>query len=177
LITDDGRRVFFTTAEPLAAEDVNGKLDAYEYDVPSGTVHLISTGTDVSDSYYMEASADGHDVYFLTRQRIVGWDTDSAYDLYDARVGGGFPEPPTPPKECSGDVCQGAAPAPPAVALLGSGAFRGLGNFGAPSGRHRARCRRGRVRRRVHGRVRCVKKRHAHRAKSGRRASAGRGVR
>jgi hypothetical protein len=128
-LSNDGTRVFFSTAEALVPEDVNGKSDAYEYDVSSGTVHLISSGTDSADSYFMDASANGNDVFFVTRERLVGWDLDDNYDLYDARVGGGFPEPPSPPPQCQAPDCQGAPPAAPAAAAPGSAAFSGVGNL------------------------------------------------
>jgi hypothetical protein len=161
-LSDDGRRVFFSTDDPLVPEDVNGKIDAYEYDVPTGTVHLLSGGTDPSDSFFMDSSASGNDAYFVTRQQLAGWDRDSAYDLYDARVGGGFPDPPTPPTPCIGEACHGQAPSPPAVAVLGSTGFQGLGNLPAVHAKRHAvrRCKRGRVRKRVHGKVRCVKRKH-----------------
>jgi hypothetical protein len=179
VITDDGRRVFFSTDEPLVPEDVNAKFDAYEYDVPTRTVRLISSGTDSTDSFMMDASADGYDAYFVTRQRLVGWDRDDAYDLYDARVGGGFPEPPPAPKECAGDACQGQASSPPTVPLLGSSAFKGLGDLRVGgSGRSHTRtrsCKRGRVRKHVHGKVRCFKRTHS--PKRATRAGARRAVR
>jgi hypothetical protein len=167
-LTDDGRRVFFDTSEALTPEDTNGAVDVYEYDVPSGAAHLISSGTDPSDSYFMDASANGDDVFFVTRAQLVGWDADQAYDLYDARVGGGFPEPPPSQATCSGDACQGQAPQVPEAAILGSSSFRGLGDFRKRLHRRAAlrKCRRGHVKRRVHGKVRCGKhkravKRHA----------------
>jgi hypothetical protein len=161
-LSDDGRRVFFSTDDPLVPEDVNGKVDAYEFDVATSTVHLLSSGADPSDSFFMDSSASGNDAYFVTRQQLVGWDRDSAYDLYDARVGGGFPNPPAPPIPCVDDACQGQPASPPAVALMGGSSFRGLGNLPVTHAkRHMVRrCRRGRVRKRVHGRVRCVKRKH-----------------
>jgi len=160
-LTDDGRYVFFDTTEALAPEDTNSVVDVYEYDVQSGQAYLISSGTDPAPSYFMDASADGHDVFFVTRAQLVGWDTDLAYDLYDARVGGGFPDP-VPSTSCSGDACQGPTPSAPGVTTLGSSTFRGLGDL-APRLHSRAvgkKCRRGHVKRRVHGKMRCVKRRH-----------------
>jgi hypothetical protein len=161
-LTDDGRYVFFDTSEALVPEDTNNAIDAYEYDVQSGQARLISSGTDPANSYFMDSSADGHDVFFATRAQLVGWDTDQAYDLYDARIGGGFPEP-VADVGCSGDECQGQAAAAPGVAALGSSVFRGLGDFRSQLPRRGAgkKCRRGRVKRRVHGKARCVKRRHA----------------
>jgi hypothetical protein len=119
-LSDDGRHVFFSTAEALVPSDTNGKVDAYEYDVLSGTPHLLSSGKDLSNSYFMDASADGSDAFFVTRARLVGWDNDQNYDLYDARVGGGFPEPRLTPPACSGEACQGALSVPPSGPSFGS---------------------------------------------------------
>ena len=163
-LSDDGRRVFFSSAAALVPEDANGKVDAYEYDVPSGTVRLLSSGRDPADSWFLDASASGDDAYFVTREQLVGWDVDRAYDLYDARVGGGFPEPPVPPPACGGDACRGEAHAPPPPPMLGSATL-----VLPPASRHVARrrarkaCRRGFTRRKVRGRARCVRRAHARR--------------
>ncbi|HET9163151.1 MAG TPA: hypothetical protein VFN89_06890 [Solirubrobacterales bacterium] len=126
-ISDDGRYVFFSTPEPLVAADSNGISDAYEFDSVTGEAHLLSSGQDSNPSYFMDTSADGRDAFIATRERLVGWDVDKAYDLYDVRVGGGFPEPLMPPSVCEGDACQ-----PPPVALNdptpGSASLRGPGN-------------------------------------------------
>ena len=63
-----------------------------------------------------DASANGDDAFFLTRQQLVGIDTDDSVDLYDARVGGGLASqnPPPPPPPCQGDDCQ-----PPATPQTG----------------------------------------------------------
>ncbi len=127
-ISDDGQRVFFTTGEALVPQDTNGKLDAYEYDVQSGTVHLLSSGRDPSDSYFLNASPSGDDAFILTRERLVGRDTDSAYDLYDVRVGGGFPEP-VAAAGCVGEACQGELAAGGGGLAPVSAGFSGGGNL------------------------------------------------
>jgi hypothetical protein len=83
-------------------EDSNGKIDTYEFDTATGQVHLLSSGTDTGDSYFMDASGAGDDVFILTRERLAGWDTDNNYDLYDVREPhaghpAGFPDPPPVP--------------------------------------------------------------------------------
>jgi len=161
-ITNDGR-VFFTTAEKLVPGDTNGVSDAYEYNAQTGDVSLISTGTDANPSFFVEASTSGHDVFFATRQQLVGWDTDNAYDLYDARVGGGLPEPPPATAPCEGDSCQGGAGAKPADSVTGSA---GLGGPGNPKPRA---CPKGRRAVKRHGKVRCVKRHHKRHAKHNRR--------
>ena len=68
----------------------------------------------------MDASPDGSDVFFVTRERLLGWDNDASYDLYDARVGGGFPEPAPEPDPCQGDSCRRSPPLPQAPAPVAS---------------------------------------------------------
>ncbi len=137
-LSDDGRRVFFSSPEALVAEDSNGRWDAYEYDVPSGRLHLISSGTDPADSYFIEATANGDDVFFATREQLVGWDIDKSYDLYDARVGGGFPEPVPPTQACAGEACRAPVTASPTVAVDASTQFRGAGDAAPRLRRHKA---------------------------------------
>lgn len=151
-LSDDGSRVFFHTVDSLVERDTNDASDVYAYDVADESVHLISSGTDKSDSFFLDASPDGEDVFFATRERLAGWDVDDAYDLYDARVGGGFPEPPALIAPCNGDSCRGGAPAPPGVSPTGSASFSGPGN---PQGRRP--CPRGKRRVKARGgKTRCV---------------------
>jgi hypothetical protein len=169
-MSDDGTRVFFSTREALLSDDTNGKVDAYEFDVPDGTdvahgsLQLISTGKDTSDSFFLDASADGHDVFFATRQQLSGWDTDDNYDLYDARVGGGILDPVSVASPCSGDACQGPphSAAASALGLTASSTFVGSGNVPsvvkAKPKRKPVRCHHGFVRKRVKGKVRCVRR-------------------
>ena len=122
-LSDDGRFVFFNTGDALLADDTNGKVDAYEYDSQTGNVRLISSGTGAANSYFLGASDDGRDVFFATRQRLVGWDVDDNYDLYDARVNGGFADPVVPLPECTGEQCQGTPALPSAAQSFGSSLF------------------------------------------------------
>jgi hypothetical protein len=162
-MSDDGSRVFFSTTAALVPQDVNGKSDAYEYDVRAGRAQLISTGTSTSPSYFMNASPSGDDVLFTTRQALVGWDTDGNVDLYDARVHGGFPDPQPAPPACSGDACRGPASTPPQQRSAGSAEATGNGNVR----RAKHRCKRGHVRKHVHRKVRCVRRRHHHASRPG----------
>jgi hypothetical protein len=133
IISDDGRRVVFATQESLVAEDRNsGRSDVYLYDTIDGQLSLISAGTGESDAYPTDVSRDGDDIFFLTRERLVGWDNDDNVDLYDARTGGGFPEPTRPQPPCRGAACRGALGgvperSTPASAMLG-------GSQGSPFG-------------------------------------------
>jgi hypothetical protein len=166
-LSDDGRHVFFNTRESLLEGDTNDAADAYSYDTATGEVRLLSSGTDPAGSYFLDAADDGRDVFIATRQRLVGWDIDTSYDLYDVRAGGGLPEPPPLTTPCEGESCRpgpAVTPSPPPVASSQPGA----GNPKKPSGR----CPKGRHAKQVHGKRRCVKARKHHRtANHDRRAS------
>ena len=161
-LTDDGRRVFFNTADSLVPDDGNGKVDAYEYDMVTGTVHLISSGTSPANSYFLDASSNGDDVFFVTRDRLTGWDTDENYDLYDARVNGGIPEPVAIAPGCSGEACRGPQGDQPAVGTATSRLLAGAGDVGerlkVRKARRGKRCGRGKVAVKRRGKVRCVRR-------------------
>lgn len=126
-LVDDGSRVFFETADRLVDEDVNDVVDVYSYDHASGDVALISSGNSAFRSHFVNASPSGDDVFFKTRQRLVGWDQDDLVDIYDARVGGGFPEPPVVP-DCGTD-CQGEPAGRPSLADPASADLLGAGDL------------------------------------------------
>jgi hypothetical protein len=133
-----GGRVFFETAESLVSADTNGVSDVYEWEregvgsCPAGggrCLYLISTGTAHARSFFGDADAEGENVFFFTRQPLVGQDHDLNFDVYDARVGGGIAAQNPPPVEsCEGEAkCKpppSAAPAsgaPASIILTGSG--------------------------------------------------------
>jgi hypothetical protein len=96
VISDDGAIVFFTSAEPLAAGAAdNGLTKVYEWN--RGDLRLVSHPGDHADASYSDSSADGRSVFFTSRATLDPRDEDGGfYDLYVARVGGGFPVPPSP---------------------------------------------------------------------------------
>jgi hypothetical protein len=122
-VSDSGQ-VFFNSPEQLVPSDNNSHQDIYEYE--AGKLSLLSTGTSTDDDFFVDASPSGNDVFFTTSQHLVPQDTDGAQDIYDARVGGGFPFT-APPPACSGEACKPLpTPAPPAptvatVTFFGSG--------------------------------------------------------
>lgn len=71
-----------------------------------------------------EVSPSGDDVFFYTAQSLVASDTDGLYDLYDARVDGGFPNQ-TDPAPCEGNGCHEQVTSPPAEAPAPSSAVGG----------------------------------------------------
>jgi hypothetical protein len=146
LISEDGQRIFFTARDALVPEDVNGEVscprarvtnhtgqayacqDVYEWH--DGTLSLISSGTGSNSSTLLGADASGQDVAIITRDRLVGWDTDNGTDIYDARIGGGFPEPQPAPLQCdlNAGACEGPATVAPSTTGAGSAVFEGPGN-------------------------------------------------
>ena len=131
-LTDDGR-VFFTTAEPLVARDLDEKKDVYEWE-PAGTgncqessqgfskasgtcLELISTGTSPFDSGLLSVSARGTDVYFFTRDSLVPQDQNGTLTkIYDAREKAASRIPQPPPLCALGRVPWTRQPNPPSEA-------------------------------------------------------------
>jgi hypothetical protein len=142
LLSADGKRLFFESYEALVLTDANGARDVYEWEAPGtgdcseggsafaasagGCLSLISSGENPADSEFIDASADGGDVFFTTNSSLLPQDP-GLVDLYDARVGGGFPSSPAPAPACEGEACQGP-PAPPNDPTPGSSSFEGAGN-------------------------------------------------
>jgi hypothetical protein len=145
-ISNDGTRVPFTTADSLVPTDTNGdngcpKITTYSlyeglgrcqdvYEWHDGTVSLISDGLGTTPALLYGISETGRDILFSTRERLVGWDLDENSDLYDARIGGGFPEPSLEPAACEGEACREAVTTPPPVNGAGTAVFEGPGNTG-----------------------------------------------
>lgn len=167
-LSDDGRYAFFSSTDRILPADRDGTVDAYEYDTATGRVHLLSSGSSDKPSYFADASTDGSDAFFLTVQRLSGWDVDGATDLYDARIAGGIPEPTAAPPSCQGDACQPAPaqlndPTPSSSSYAGPGNAAEGASCAAPARRaqrlaHRAR----RLRRRARSAMRHGDKRGAH---------------
>jgi NHL repeat len=148
-ISDDGQRIFFSTPDALVSEDVNGedkdgdgKLDcpitsvlagvAYScqdvYEWHDGTISLITPGIGTNPFILIGGSGSGNDVFFGTRERLVGWDVDNAIDIYTAHVGGGFKEPPPAPPTCEAEGCRDAGTSAPDVPGAGTAVFQGPDN-------------------------------------------------
>ncbi len=138
VISDDGSRVFFNSAEPLVSQDTNGKLDVYEWErdgagschESEGCVYLLSGGTSSSASWFLGASASGGDAFVISRADLTGNSGYEGFAVYDARVGG---VQPVAAPVCTGSGCQGVPPAAPIFATPASVTFAGVGNFPAPS--------------------------------------------
>jgi hypothetical protein len=113
-----------------------------------GCLYLISSGTLSEQSYFGDASANGNNIFFFTRQTLVPTDTDNNVDVYDARVceKGESCETPLPPcktgyqrnpttADCEREPCYTAETCkpnpsePPQEAFPATAAFNGPGNL------------------------------------------------
>lgn len=131
-VLDDGR-VFFDSANSLLPAAANGVSNVYEYS--GAQLSLISSGSSPENSYFYDASPNGDDVFFITAQHLVSRDAGNSVALYDARTGGGFPEPAAA-AACGGEGCKGPGAAAPAVDVLASTGLQGAGNLPAPTVGH-----------------------------------------
>jgi len=85
----DGTRVYFETDEQLVSGDTDASQDVYERS--GGATELVSVG-DVNgngafDAAFAGMSADGLRVFFVTGERLLSGDTDSAQDVYERSAG------------------------------------------------------------------------------------------
>lgn len=142
--------LFFDSFDALVPQDVDGTQDVYEYEPvgdgscsgssvtfserSGGCVNLISAGTSADESAFLDASATGGDVFFLTTSKLVSQDFDNALDVYDAHTCRAeapcYPLAPTVPPACStGDGCKVApSPQPSIFGPTSSATFSGAGN-------------------------------------------------
>jgi hypothetical protein len=148
-MSDDGAYVFFESTTALTPRALN-HVCVYEnegscqqeagnvYEFHLGRVYLISDGQDRhsvfndSASHLIGTTASGADVFFETADPLATHDTNTQRDIYDARIGGGFPAP-LQPGGCLGEACQGPPAVAPAAQTPASALLTGQGNL-APQG-------------------------------------------
>jgi hypothetical protein len=143
-MSPDGGRVFFDSEQPLVAQDTNGTQDVYEWEregegsctaqavspVNHGCVFLLSGGGSQGYSFLVDADVTGENVFFVHEGQLgqVQAPVDRN-ELYDARVGGGFPQSSV---SCVGGACQGGAPPQPSFSSPASAGFAGVGDYPPP---------------------------------------------
>ena len=131
-------QVFFSSPDKLAPGAVENQNNVYEWS--HGQVFRVVSARKGQQSpvpgagfgaFFSGASDDGSNAYFVTPETLNWEDGDERLSVYDARVGGGFPEPAAQPPPCEATTegsCQGAAQGAPAVGGAASAAFNGPGN-------------------------------------------------
>jgi hypothetical protein len=136
VLTDNGR-LYFYSFDPLAAGAVEGDRSLYQWE--KGQVSLIASEPagvlrsfgDPTGSFFGGSDADGSDIYFATPQRLIAAAPADGWNVYDARVGGGFPEasPPAPPCDAAAEgACNAEGTGMPAPAAVATSTFVGPHN-------------------------------------------------
>ena len=129
-------RLFFESQDVLSSKDANGHIqDVYEWEPDGvggcertqGCVALISSGHNPNDSMFLTATPDAKNVFFVTREQLLGQDQDDQLDVYDARIGGGINVGETAP--CGGEACKGPLSSSAGSEAPGSSSFGGPGNL------------------------------------------------
>jgi hypothetical protein len=183
-LSADGARVFFDTDQPLAPQDANGREDVYEWEREGssscpvatsrygGCMFLLSGGSSPYDSWLVDASESGGDVFFTHDGSLVPSYRNEVIALYDAHeCTSEAPCAQETPTACTGTGCQGVPPPPPIFATPASVTFTGTGNFPPPAPpakkvtKKAAKCKRGFARDK---KDRCVRRRAKQAKKAGR---------
>ena len=147
----DSGRVFFDARDPLVAGAVNENWDVYQWEPPGvgscteaaasfsirsgGCVSLVSSGESPDESAFLDASATGADVFFMSTAKLSKKDVDNSYDVYDAHECTGIspclPTEAEPPPPCTtADSCRPApSPQPEVFGTPSSATFTGPGNL------------------------------------------------
>jgi hypothetical protein len=139
LVVHNGEpRVFFSSPDKLAPGAVERQNNIYEW-VHGQVFRLVSalegqqspSPTGGIFALFAGASSDGSDTYLATPETLTWEDGDARVSIYDARVGGGHPEPPPPPASClptTESSCQGPSQGGAVVPGAASATFNGPGN-------------------------------------------------
>jgi hypothetical protein len=125
-LLEDGT-LFFNSSDALVSQADDGRQNVYEYE--DGQIHAISDVAGGYESFFLDASPDGRDVFFATADDLLPQDTSNNIAVWDARVDGGFPVAATAPSCDNADSCK--PPESPQPALFGapsSSTFSGPGN-------------------------------------------------
>jgi hypothetical protein len=162
----NGDYVFFDTPAALVSGDVDGEIapegvksiggehgsanyslssDVYEWRrdgvdgclARQGCLALITSGGGGFLNILLGSTASGRDVFFATNESLLPTDKDTAADIYDARVGGGFAQP-VQVAPCEGDACSTPF-APPSEITPASASFQGAGNQSGPPAKAKAK--------------------------------------
>ena len=140
MVVDGKPTVVFSSIDPLAPGSTERQNSIYEWShdqvflvtaEPPGLQRLSRHAGEESYVGSLGADADSSDLYFYTPSSLNWEDGDERFSIYDARIGGGFPEPPPNPVPCNPGTegsCQGPAGTPAAVPGSSSATFAGPEN-------------------------------------------------
>jgi Fibronectin type III domain len=147
VLSEDGQRVFFETTDQLSPLTKSKEDNVYEWEMAGagsctsssrdyseasgGCVYLLDSGLPESEyavpATFVDASANGDDVFLRTPSKLLPEDEDGLADIYDVRVDGGLArQQATVP--CEGEACQGLAAGVPTFATPSTASLSGSGN-------------------------------------------------
>jgi hypothetical protein len=120
--------------KPARSHEVEGLTVTEE----AGCVGLISSGESANESAFLDADETGSEVFFLTSARLLPQDSDTSFDVYDARECTAsspcLTAPASVPPPCETEASCRPAPTPQPLIFgpSGSATFSGPGNLLAP---------------------------------------------
>ena len=123
--------LFFDSSDALVPHASDGLSNVYEYS--HGQIHALSDVAGGYESFFLDASANGTNVFFGSATQLLPEDRSNNVAVWDARVNGGFPLA-VPAQPCgNGDSCKPPpAPQPGTFGPGGSATFSGPGNVSPP---------------------------------------------
>jgi DNA-binding beta-propeller fold protein YncE len=125
-LLEDGT-LFFDSSDALVPHASDGRQNVYEYE--EGHVYPISNVAGGGESFFLDASPSGQDVFFGSANKLLPQDTGDNVDVWDARKDGGFPFPTAAPPCTTAEACRAASPPTPSVfGTPPSATFSGPGN-------------------------------------------------
>jgi hypothetical protein len=129
-LLDDGV-LFFESADAILPGASDGRKNVYEFE--GGRVYAISDVTGGYESFFLDSSPTGDDVFFATADHLLErQDTGNNLVVFDARVDGGFPV--AAPACTTAEACRNASPPTPYVfGAPPSATFSGPGNISPPA--------------------------------------------
>ena len=129
-LLEDGS-LFFDSSDALVSRSSRGVQSVYEYE--DGHVYAISDPAGRYGSFFLDASADGRDVFFATADQLLPQDESSNVVIYDAREDGGFPLSAVTPACASAESCKPpVSPQPGVYGPAASATVSGGGNLTSP---------------------------------------------
>jgi hypothetical protein len=127
-LLEDGT-LFFESKDALVPGAGAGRRNVYEYE--NGVVHAISDVSGGYESYFLDASPNGENVFFASADKLLPEDPGGNTVVWDARVDGGFPV--AAPACTTAEACRNASPPTPYVfGPPPSATFSGPGNIAPP---------------------------------------------
>ena len=129
--SEDGT-LFFDSSDALVPNAKDGRQNVYEFE--DGHVYALSNVSGGYDSTFLDAGANGDNVFFASSDRLLPEDTSENVEVWDARVDGGFPVNVAALPCTNAEACRVASPPTPGVfGAPPSATFSGPGNLAPPS--------------------------------------------